>query len=149
MYLNLSTVYQTQKKFTDAIMSLFLALNTSIKVFGEKHLHTAIIFTALASLHFQIPDIEQCIRYQLKAIEILQSVLALTDQRVIQAKNACESYKNLQNSKKIREVHDKEQKNLLGSQVNGKVNFKLPFYEFREKSTDSIWKKSKKMKFFL
>ena len=71
IYLNLSTVYETQKKYTDAIMSLFMALNISIKVYGEKHLHTAIVFSALASLHFEIPDIEQCIKYQQKAINIL------------------------------------------------------------------------------
>lgn len=52
MYLNLSTVYETQKKYPDAIISLFLALNSSIRIFGEKHVHTAIIFTALASLHY-------------------------------------------------------------------------------------------------
>jgi hypothetical protein len=34
MYLNLSTVYETQKKYPDAIMSLYFALNTSVRVFG-------------------------------------------------------------------------------------------------------------------
>lgn len=34
MYLNLSTVFETQKKYPDAIMSLYYALNTSIRIYG-------------------------------------------------------------------------------------------------------------------
>jgi len=34
MYLNLSTIYEMQRKFTDAIMSIFYALNINIKVYG-------------------------------------------------------------------------------------------------------------------
>ena len=69
--MNLSTIYEAQKKFTDAIMSLFIALNISIKVYGQKHLNTAIVYSALASLHYDIPDIGQTIKYQQKAISIL------------------------------------------------------------------------------
>jgi hypothetical protein len=107
MYLNLSTVYETQKKYPDAIMSLYYALNSSIRISGEKHVHTAIIYTALASLHYEIPDIEQCIKYQLKGVEILESEYGSEDERVIEAKSAWEGYKNLQNSKKVRELHEK------------------------------------------
>jgi len=53
-------------------MSLFIALNISTKVYGNKHLHTAIIFSALASLHYDIPDIEQAIKFQEKCISILE-----------------------------------------------------------------------------
>jgi len=107
MHMNLSTVYQAEKKFTDAIMSLFMALNISIKVYGNNHLHTAIIFSALASLHYDIPDIEQAIRYQQRSISILEELLGSEDERVVEAKNICEGYRNIQNSKKIREVHEK------------------------------------------
>ena len=55
--MNLSTVYESQRKYTDAIMSLFMALNISSRVYGPHHLHTAIILSALASLHYDIPDI--------------------------------------------------------------------------------------------
>lgn len=34
MYLNLSTVYEIQRKYTDAIMSIFNALHISIHVYG-------------------------------------------------------------------------------------------------------------------
>ena len=57
MHMNLSTVYESQRKYTDAIMSLFMALNISSRVYGPHHLHTAIILSALASLHYDIPDI--------------------------------------------------------------------------------------------
>jgi hypothetical protein len=72
MYLNLSTVFETQKKYPDAIMSLYYALNTCIRIYGERHVHTAIVYTALASLHYDIPDIEQCIKFQMKGVEILE-----------------------------------------------------------------------------
>ena len=54
----------------------------------------------------------------------------------------------MQSSKKIREVHEKEQKNLFSSLQNNKINFKLPFYDFKERPNDFIWKKNKKMKYF-
>lgn len=79
MYLNVSTVYEVQKKYPDAIMSLYYALNTSIRIFGERHVHTAIVFSALASLHYEIPDIEQCIKYQQKAVEILEGEYGVED----------------------------------------------------------------------
>ena len=72
MYMNLSSVYEAQKKFTDAIMALFSVVNISIKVYGQKHLHTAIVFSALASLHYEIPDIQQAIHFQQKSILILE-----------------------------------------------------------------------------
>lgn len=53
-------------------MSLFMALNISIKVYGQIHLHTAIVFSALASLHYDIPDIEQTIKFQQRSIAILE-----------------------------------------------------------------------------
>lgn len=71
MHMNLSTVYEAQKKYTDAIMSLFMALNISIRVYGQVHLHTAIVFSALASLHYEIPDIEQTIKFQHRSVAIL------------------------------------------------------------------------------
>ena len=105
MYLNLSTVYEAQKKFTDSIMSLFIALSISIKVYGNNHLHTAIIYSALASLHYDIPDIEQAIKYQQKSIGILEDALGVEDERVAEAKSIYEGYKNIQTSKKVKEVH--------------------------------------------
>jgi hypothetical protein len=60
-------------------MSLFIALNISTKVYGSKHLHTAIIFSALASLHYDIPDIEQAIKFQEKCISILEEELGPED----------------------------------------------------------------------
>ena len=56
-------------------MSLFKALNISIKVYGNNNLNTAIIYSALASLHYDIPDIEQAIKYQEKSINILEILL--------------------------------------------------------------------------
>jgi hypothetical protein len=79
MHMNLSTVYEAQRKFTDAIMSLFMALNISIKVYGNNHLHTAIVYSALASLHYDIPDIEQTIKYQQRSIAILEELLGNDD----------------------------------------------------------------------
>lgn len=49
-----------------------MALNISIKVYGQIHLHTAIVFSALASLHYDIPDIEQTIKFQQRSIAILE-----------------------------------------------------------------------------
>ena len=70
-------------------MSLFIALNISIKVYGQKHLNTAIVYSALASLHYDIPDIGQTIKYQQKAISILEDQLGTEDERVVEAKSIC------------------------------------------------------------
>jgi tetratricopeptide (TPR) repeat protein len=149
MHMNISTVYEAQRKYTDAIMSLFLALNISIRVYGQTHLHTAIIFSALASLHYDIPDIEQTIKFQQRSISILEELLGSCDERVVEAKNTCEGYKNIQNSKKIREVHEKEQRSLYGLPSLGKFNMKTPFYDMRERGTaDFFWKKSRRLKYF-
>ena len=43
----------------------------------------------------------------MKGVEILEGEYGSEDERVVDAKNICESYKNMQNSKKIRELHEK------------------------------------------
>lgn len=48
-----------------------MALSISTRVYGQNHLHTAIILSALAALHYDIPDIEQAIKFQQKSISIL------------------------------------------------------------------------------
>jgi len=58
-------------------------------------------------------------------------LLGNEDERVISAKSICEGYKLLQDSKKIREVHEKDQKNLMGMQANRNMNLKVPFYDFK------------------
>ena len=148
MYMNLSTVYQAQKKYTDAILSLFLALNIAIKVYGKIHLHTAIIYSALGSLHYDIPDIQQAIKYQQKSIVILQELLGVQDERVVEAKSTCEGYRNVQNSKKVREVHEKEQRNLFGTSSFSKFNMKAPFYDMRDRPNEFAWKKPRRLKYF-
>ena len=102
MLMNLSTIYEAQRRYTDAIMSLFSALNISIKVHGREHLNTAVIYSAIASLHYDIPDIGQAIKYQQKAILILEKLLGNEDERVSTAKSICEGYRNIQSSKKVR-----------------------------------------------
>jgi tetratricopeptide (TPR) repeat protein len=72
MLLNLSTAYENQKKFPDAIITLYSALSLASRVFGEKHMHYIIVIIALASLHYEIPDIEQAIKFQTKAVEMLE-----------------------------------------------------------------------------
>ena len=52
MLMNLSSIYEAQKKFSDAIIALYMALNICFKIYTEKHAHTAILFAALAALHF-------------------------------------------------------------------------------------------------
>ena len=79
MYMNLSTIYEAQRKFPDAIMSLFMAINIALKVYGNNNLNTAIIYSALASLHYDIPDIDQAIKYQQKSISILENILGKDD----------------------------------------------------------------------
>lgn len=125
-----------------------MALNISIKVYGNNHLHTAIIFSALASLHYDIPDIEQAIRYQQRSISILEELLGSEDERVVEAKNICEGYRNIQNSKKVREVHEKEQKNPFGLPSFAKFNQKGPLFDMRERPADFVWKKPKKLRYF-
>lgn len=60
-----------------------MALNISSRVYGQQHLHTAIILSALASLHYDIPDIEQAIKFQEKCIAILEEQLGAEDERVV------------------------------------------------------------------
>lgn len=66
---------------------------------------------------------------------------------MVEAKNALEGYRNLQSSKKVRELHEKEQKN-IGFPSSNKPNFKVPYYDFKERPNDFIWKKNKKMRYF-
>lgn len=82
LYLNLSTVYEAQHKYTDALFCLFRALDISLNVFGENHLHTAIILSALATSHYEIPDIAQSIKYQTRCLAIMEYVLPIEDNRV-------------------------------------------------------------------
>ena len=83
-------------------MSIFMALNISIKVYGNSSLNTAVVLAALASLHYDVPDIEQAIKYQNKSISILENILGTEDERVTEAKSICEGYRNVQSSKKVR-----------------------------------------------
>ena len=51
-YLNLSTIYEAEEKFTDAIFCISKALDISLSIFGEEHLNTAVCYAAMALLHF-------------------------------------------------------------------------------------------------
>ncbi len=64
LYMNLSTVYEIQKKYPEAIISLVQGLNIVKNIYGEEHIHLGIFYAALASLHFEIPDIRKSIQFQ-------------------------------------------------------------------------------------
>jgi hypothetical protein len=49
--MNLSTVYEIQKKYPEAIMSLAQGLGIVRNIYGEDHIHLGIFYAALASLH--------------------------------------------------------------------------------------------------
>lgn len=51
-YLNLSTIFEAEEKFTDAIFCISKALDLSLNIFGELHVNTAVCYAALALLHF-------------------------------------------------------------------------------------------------
>lgn len=36
----------------------------------------------------------------------------------------------------------------MGFPISSKTNFKAPFYDFKDRPNDFIWKKNKKMKYF-
>ena len=54
----------------------------------------------------------------------------------------------IQNTKKVREVHEKQQRNLLGLPSFGKFNAKGQFGDMRQRPSDFVWKKPKKLKYF-
>ena len=64
-------------------MTLVTALETCRKVYGENHMHSAVMLAALASLHAEIPDIAQAIKYQQQAADILSLSLGAEDERVV------------------------------------------------------------------
>ena len=67
---------------------------------------------------------------------------------MVEAKHVLENYQHLQNTKKIRENHDKEQKNMFGIPSNAKYSLKMPFIDAKSKASDVFWKKPRKLKYF-
>lgn len=66
----------------DSITCISHALRIVLRVFGEKHLSTAICYAAMSTAHFEIPDIEKSIFFQEKSIEIMKDILKHEDPRL-------------------------------------------------------------------
>lgn len=86
----------------DAITSISHALRIVLKFYGENHLNTAVCYASMATLHFEIPDIEKSIFFQEKSIQILQKVLLNEDPRLKEAQKLLDYYHQLQTSKKVK-----------------------------------------------
>ncbi len=62
--MNISSIYQHNKQFQLAIVCMMETLDRIIRVYGKDNIHTAVCYTSLANLHYEVGDLRQCIDYQ-------------------------------------------------------------------------------------
>ena len=74
-----------------------------MRVYGKDNLNTAVCYTSLANLHYEISDFRQCIDYQEKSVNVLKHALKETDPRTIDAANMLNYYREVFNAKKMQD----------------------------------------------
>lgn len=73
-YMNISAIYQQNRQFQLAIVCMMEILERIIRVYGKDNINTAVCYTGLANLHYEISDFRQCIDYQEKSVNVLKHV---------------------------------------------------------------------------
>ena len=63
-YMNLSAIYQQGKQYQQAIVCLLECLGRMEAIHGKNNMNTAACYTALATVHYEINDMRQCVEYQ-------------------------------------------------------------------------------------